>query len=257
MSDNPGNSLSFQDVKNMSSSQFAKLSKHQLSIALKDAMQATIVKDVPEPKDCYETNLKSLISEAIFEVRRDLLSEQQRLFGLLERRLEERVQKLADQLSVITKEVESQRTTSCSQIENEIYERCQRRSNLIFHGVQEPSSKDKGDQIEHDLYELSAIFKHMNVEVPVQHLKCKRLGSSSESRARLLRVECPNSTMKENILEKRSMLKSFRCKVFIHPDRTKRQQEDYRRLRTELRERRSKGEEVFIRDDKIIHVDRD
>ena len=83
MSDSPDVSLLFNDVRKMNSSQISKLTKHQLTIALKNAISST---DLANDDRVTASTLKPMIADAVFQLRQELLSEQQRLLSTFQQK---------------------------------------------------------------------------------------------------------------------------------------------------------------------------
>ena len=86
-----------------------------------------------------------------------------------------------------------------------------------------------------------------------------RLGKKTEdssTKPRLLRVTLENVEVKKQILMKAKHLRDSvdgnLSKVFISPDLTPKEREANRKLREELKARRDQGENVVIRNGKIV-----
>ena len=86
----------------------------------------------------------------------------------------------------------------------------------------------------------------------------RRLGRPVANVSRPLVVECLNAEDRLTFLRSTRNFKNLSetdnlRKVVIQPDRTRLEQNQHRELVSELKSRRAKGEEVMIRNDKIVH----
>lgn len=150
----------------------------------------------------------------------------------------------------------------------------EKRNNLVFFGIPEPNTgtyqerKNKDAACIDEICEVLQIKSENGERVEIaqqqqnQHklVELRRLGKIREdgkARPLLVRFDNAEKTMRDNLLYKSRDLKQcndndYRKNVYIKRDLTKNQLESERKLRDELRSRKEKGEEVVIRDGKIV-----
>lgn len=106
MRETPESSCSFQNIRRLSASQIQKLSKPQLTQALKEAIQ--IVKDFDTTRDTITAaTLKTMLSEAVAEIRQELFAEQEKRFSCFEEKVDNKIRKLSQELSLTQEMVET------------------------------------------------------------------------------------------------------------------------------------------------------
>ena len=99
MSDSPGDvSLLFSDVCKMSHAQVNKLNKNQLSLALKNAISASVTMKDQQSQITTES-LKNMISDAVFSLRQEFLSDQKRLFASFEQKIEKHISEISEKVN--------------------------------------------------------------------------------------------------------------------------------------------------------------
>ena len=84
-------------------------------------------------------------------------------------------------------------------------------------------------------------------------VEMKHIGrTSSQTRPLRLTLDCFHS--RNSLLTKAKDLRKSRSfrNVFVNPDRTKAQRSEFKRLRDELKERRSKGENAVIYNRQVV-----
>ncbi len=141
-----------------------------------------------------------------------------------------------------------------SSVIQEIEDRNRRRLNLIVSGIPEgegsleerkAADKEKVETLLSDLDEDwdDKVFEHLH-----------RIGNNVSKGPRLIRVICSGESVKKDILRKAKQLRyrSAHTNVFINPDLTFQQRDENKHLRNELKARRSQGENVIIRNGKVV-----
>ena len=87
----------------------------------------------------------------------------------------------------------------------------------------------------------------------IQSISRKGNKSGDKTRPIIIRFNCPKTRLE--VLKLRNLVYEENGKstnIYIHPDRTRRQQQENKLLVAELRNQRSKGENVYIRNGKIV-----
>ena len=115
------------------------------------------------------------------------------------------------------------------------------------------------DQYKDDVTKFQNILSN---KVPIRKDDVKaffRIGKErNSSKPRPIVIKLSNEDIRLKLLKLRNLQyndDSQDHNIYINPDRTKKEQEIYRKLLSELKERRSKGEEnIAIRNGKIIEV---
>lgn len=249
MAESPATSLLFTDVCKMNATQIGKLTKSQLAVALKNAIESSSGSDGSITTD----SLKNMLSDAVFQVRKELLSEQQRLFSSLEHKMGEKICKLTEQISTMRRNFEAEQEKLVSIVDSELEERLGRRCNLVLHGVEEAdSTADADSRKAHDRDALASVLRSMNIPDDPSTFRIRRIGVPSSSKCRLLHVMCRDVSTRNAILRNRTLLRTLDKKIFVQPDMTPMQQQAAKTLRAQLKLRRDSGENVVIRNNKIV-----
>ena len=111
----------------MSDGQINKLSKGQLKLLLKEAITEAEVRPAVD-----ETRLKTLISDAVSDIKRDLLLESQRLISEVKKNLERKMDCLSNRVA----QTEGSLLTDTV---DELEERQCRKKNIVIFGLPETS----------------------------------------------------------------------------------------------------------------------
>ena len=143
-----------------------------------------------------------------------------------------------------------------SSIIQEIEDRNNRRLNLIVSGVSEEDGsveeRKAADRtkIETLLHDLDGDWNGGMSMIAHMH----RVGNRVSKGPRLIRIICSEESTKKGILRKAKQLRNIpaHSNIYINPDLTVRQREESKRLRNELKSRRSQGENVVIRNGKVV-----
>ena len=146
--------------------------------------------------------------------------------------------------------------SNSSSPENDFYDeiemRMSKRENLIIFGVPESETGSVLDRKAAD----ESYLNHLIQELDIQNFEFKRLeriGKISANRGRLLKVSGVDLQKKQEILRRsRGLRNSNQYKrVFINADLTPMQRQKQRELQSELRDRRTRGEDVIISRGKV------
>jgi hypothetical protein len=250
MSDSPDVSLMFNDVRKMNNSQINKLTKQQLTLALKNAISSS---DSICDDRITASTLKSMMTDAVFQLRQELLSEQQRLLSTFQQKIDAELKSITDKLTALRYELQESQAEVLKNLDAEFEERLSRRSNLVFFGVEEADETADGEsRRDHDRNMLNILLRHMNISDDSSSFKIRRIGRPSPNKTRLLHIECKDINTRNKVLKNRTLLKTFKKKVFVQPDMTRLQQQVAKDLRVELKHRREMGENVVVRNNKIV-----
>ena len=138
---------------------------------------------------------------------------------------------------------------------NEEKEKAKRRLNLMIHNVPESSSEDGLTRENHDVDFVTKMCQtQFSIKVVIN--KAFRLGKK-DAKPRLLKISLSSDTEKTTILKNSMKLRSSDASpvyksIFITPDLTPKEQECYKQLRAELRERNRGGQTFQIKNGKIV-----
>ncbi|KAG5879652.1 hypothetical protein JTB14_014978 [Gonioctena quinquepunctata] len=152
------------------------------------------------------------------------------------------LRKIIDLLQLEVENLKNRRTGSVFENEliiNELFE-CQKRStNLILYNLPEPIQSETTRRIEHDKEEAHAILRKIS-QSPLRIKNSIRLGKEDDEVKQV-------KVILEDAEEVLAILKNKRnpkiSPVRISNDQTPQQQEYYRNLKTQLEERKARGEE--------------
>lgn len=142
---------------------------------------------------------------------------------------------------------------------DEMEDRDRRKTNLIVSGLEEKHEGSIDVRKEWDKSKTSQLLTHLGI--PTEDACYEdmvttiyRVGRERSDGNRLLKIVCKDQPAKRDILRKAKELRSNSIyqNVYINPDLTPMQQEESKRIRSELRSRRDKGENVIIRRGKIV-----
>ena len=134
-------------------------------------------------------------------------------------------------------------------------ERRKRRKYVVLSGIPEHSSGNIAERNERDTALVGELACELGL-VGFAPEQVTRIGRLTSTRPRLLRVKCRSVDAKFSLLRQSKKLRDstrFR-EVFINPDLTKAQRADNASLRSELKERKKKGEKVIICNGQIVDV---
>lgn len=198
---------------------------------------------------------KNVLSDVVFQVRQELLIEQQCLFSSLEQKINMKIHEITEQISTLKQNFEAEHEALFNGFDSELEERLNRRCNLVLHGVEKAvGTADATARRVHDQNALDTLLKTMNIPDDPPSIKVRRIGIPSQNtcKSRLLHIVCKDDSTRNNILRNRTLLRTLDKKVIVQSDMTPMQQQAARILRFELKRRRDMGENVVIRNNKIV-----
>lgn len=243
---------SFDFVCNMSQTQFSKLSKQQLSSALRDAVESAAKHSARvSVGDSASVGfspqlLKATVAEAVAEIRTELQLEAKRMVADLE-------DKFMRQLEDVNQSLIHFRMNLTSVIMDEIENRESRRNNVVIFGLHEEEDATEDHNQITEL--LSTLDVDENATVTKRSFRMGKKGL----RPRPVKVifdspdKCNLVLRAASRLSKLSPDNNFR-KVYIKPDLTPEQLMREKKLREELKSRRAAGENVVMRRGKIVRA---
>ena len=125
-----------------------------------------------------------------------------------------------------------------------------RKNNLCIFNM--PNSADDDDGLK-SLFVNQLGLQPQEVEIA----ETLRVGRVVDNKPRVLIVKFSNQNCRRKVLRNANKLRNYTpegstLKVFISPDYTKTQQEFQKKLRSDLKTRRDAGEDVYIKDNKIV-----
>jgi len=144
----------------------------------------------------------------------------------------------------------------------EVKDHLRRNKNIVIRGVNESPFGSMSERQAHDEEEVEKILEEINVfsaEIDTvtrigRQQSSMRTGDTSSHRKRLLKVTFADENMKKQALKNAKMLRSssnFKD-VYLNPDRTPFEQQQFSKLRQELKDRRDVGEDVVILRNKVV-----
>lgn len=141
------------------------------------------------------------------------------------------------------------------QILNEFEQRNLKANNVIVSGLSEVPFGSPSERSEQDLAEAQKVICGIVDDFRVSDIKqCFRLGKPIPGKIRPLRLTFYNHEIKNKVLKNtRKLMSSTMFKnVYINPDRTRIQQLEFKNLRSEFTARKKMGEDVVIRNQRVV-----
>ena len=140
-----------------------------------------------------------------------------------------------------------------SRVFDDFLDKDRRKNNLVVHNLPEAEAASLAERSKQDISQFQEIVKDV-FRLQVKASKSFRVGKAVPDGHRLLIVTLEGSDMKHDILQLAPQLRNSQWEnIYITPDLTKSERELARKLRQELRSRRSAGEEnIFIKKGKIV-----
>ena len=180
----------------------------------------------------------------------DLSSKIQNLqtsYGTLENNVKEITKSLQSRNPEATSSISS--ASVANNVVDEISERDKRKCNLIEHNLpEEPLDNHHSDK---DTFsELCKISFNLNVNI----VKVVRLGQKLTTKPRSLLIQVNDEEIHKQILANAPKLRfsTIWIQVYIQPDLSPKEREAHKKLYEELKKRRDNGENLIIRNGKII-----
>ena len=135
----------------------------------------------------------------------------------------------------------------------EAEERNRRRDFIIISRLKESNSGSVNDRKLHDKQTFKDMMHSLNIPT-FEPLEQARIGKVTSETPRLLRIRCPSYDTKMALLTAARNLRNTNSykKVYVNPDLTPMQRAKNKKLRTELKSRRERGEKVTIRGGEIV-----
>ena len=135
----------------------------------------------------------------------------------------------------------------------ELEQRHARRKNVIIRGLLEQDSGSTLERGKTDLETAKNVLQRIGIEGSMIK-EVSRLGRIIPGRPRLLKVKCNKTETQKEILRNAKRLKSIEGyrNIYINKDMTIEEQRRQNDLRKELIRRRAEGEEVIIRNGRIV-----
>ena len=168
-------------------------------------------------------------------------------FTVVSRKKRKRIQQEKQQERSFQKALEEQR-------EEEILIE-KKKDNLIIYGMPEAATEDKKEEMLADFNNLKKVYEgKLNVEqADLTHIS--RLGKKGTN-VRPILITLANQNKRKELLTNNMNLKlnanHESTSIYVSTDRTKKQREEYNKLRTELKERKKTDPNLTIRNYKIV-----
>ena len=155
-------------------------------------------------------------------------------------------------MKIVIDELKISQKTSATSILREVEEREERKDNIMVFGLTEMTSGSVEDRRQHDKDLLYDVLEDIGLS-GVETVSFRRVGGSQSEKARPLKVQLEDRTVKASILKKARDLRdsSEHKHVYISNDLTKLQQKERLQLRKDLKVRREAGEDVVIYNNEI------
>lgn len=127
---------------------------------------------------------------------------------------------------------------------SEMNEQQVRSKNIIICNVPESVKTTEAGKILDDQAAVTTIIGEIDKSANENITKIYRIGKSSNTKPRPIKIELQNAVQSRNIISKRSLLKN---NIRIYPDQTPAQQKFLNDLRSQLEKRKENGEDVTIK----------
>jgi len=141
-----------------------------------------------------------------------------------------------------------------SDVANEAVMRYQRRKSVIISGLELKQDGELEARKEDDGTKVGKVLEYFQLSEK-DTTEIERIGKAGSGKRQLLRVRFACITEKQTVLRRAREIRSHFPDVFINPDRTPRQQEEFRKLRNELKTRKESGEDVVIYKGSVVQRD--
>lgn len=143
-------------------------------------------------------------------------------------------------------------TSNIDEIIDEMEQRQYRANSLIMFGLPERMDGTVDERHQHDNQEIKKVVEFLDVQ-NVDIINCKRIGKAGKDGTRMSKVVLNTVDKRREILKHAKSLKNYpHGNIFIKPDLTLRQQSQQRELWRQIKERRDRGEDVYINRGKIM-----
>jgi len=114
-------------------------------------------------------------------------------------------------------------------------------------GMQEIETGRVQDRIIHDEEAVEKVLTHLDLP-ELRVIKVTRIGKHEAGKSRMMRVTMRDEFSRMQVLRNAKSLRSFPAysKVFINPDRTPKEQMQFKASYREFKERKQNGEDVIF-----------
>jgi hypothetical protein len=156
----------------------------------------------------------------------------------------------------LSNQIDEMKQTVGNDLYDEMYQRMRRSKNIIISGVPEHLNGDVKERQNKDLEFVHNLLQVLKVN-PSYSEKVTRIGKIKNNSNRLIRVNLDDNEITSEILKNAKSLRSLKefKDVFVNPDRTPLQQQQFVDLRRQLKARRELGEDVVIFGNKVVSRD--
>lgn len=133
----------------------------------------------------------------------------------------------------------------------------QKINNIILFNIPESSTGDEGTDYENDIIKLKNIFKD-KIQLQKEDFKkiYRKETRNKSSRPRPIIIQFTTTEKRNESLRIRNLAYTDPSKekhfIFIHPDRTKQEQDEHKVLVNKLKERKKEDPDLIIRNGKIV-----
>lgn len=231
--------VKFEDIRRLSAGQLSKLSKRQLAEALQDAIRVSNVES-DKSSDVTMHSLKSMLNDAIAEIKNDIVREYTQKLKDLENNLQSQILELKNERDYMS-------NIFAIETINEIEQRQRRETNVVINGIPELQSGDQTERYNHDTEKCGMLLRELEIsDSKIQ--KVFRIGKLNRDKGRLIKLVLDSRTTRDILLSKARNLQNSSSfnNVFVNKDRTMLEQLHDKSLREELRSRKKNNEDVVI-----------
>lgn len=167
--------------------------------------------------------------------------------------LQSRVDELEKANNILSQKSSHLQEDTVKLVMDEVDERRRRDNNIVIFGLAERTFGTLDERKESDAQNVVRLHSALGLS-HVKAVSFHRLGRANAEAKRPLLVKFETINDRNLVLRHSSSLRTnseFR-RVFVHPDLTRMQQENWRILRAELHRRRDGGEDVMIYKNQIV-----
>ena len=205
--------------------------------------------------DDFLETLSNKIDTLKEELQKEIYSQKETYADMVKKNQEERHKK-NQEISAISQNISTMKTNIMDKLDSNLekQERERKANNICIFNVPESTKTTLEESYQEDVEHVKYICE--KVEIKKEDVRgLFRIGKTKRlSKPRPIILKLTNEEKKSELLKLRD-LKIKDQNIYIHPDRTKKEQEDHRLLVSQLRERRERGEEnLGIRNGKIMTI---
>ena len=134
-------------------------------------------------------------------------------------------------------------------------EKERRKYNIVIQNLAESNSDSAEDRKSYDIMEVRCMLVAMRLR-DIEVKAAVRMGKKTENKSRPLMITLDSD--RDQVVKKARFIRRYDCwrSVFIDPDRTPQEQEIFKETRLEFKRRKESGENVIMRDGKILKSSR-